>query len=72
MLSFNVIVDILDDGLLKLSCIGCLHGSILVEVFRVVSCGKIWDSAFIFATSGHLHAWLHSSFHTLFYCCVDV
>ena len=37
---FDVSIDFLDDGLLKLSHVGCLHGFMLVEVVLVVACSK--------------------------------
>ena len=40
MISFDASIDFLDDDLLKLSRIGCLHGLVLVEVVHVVACGK--------------------------------
>ena len=39
---FYVSVDFLDDELTKLSCAGCLHGLMLVEVFHAVACGKYY------------------------------
>ena len=38
MIFFDTRVELLDDILLKLSCVGCLHGLFVVEVVHVVDC----------------------------------
>ena len=40
VLLFSVSVEFIDDGLLKLSFIGCFSGFTLVQVSRVVACSE--------------------------------
>ena len=42
VLLFDLSIYLLDDGLLKLSCVGCLHGVILLEVFRSIVSFKLY------------------------------
>ena len=45
---FNVSVNFLDDGLLKLSCIGCIHGLMELDIVHVVACGERYRIQHVF------------------------